>query len=181
MDIEDIPPVLANRVGLTARRLAKLLNERSVAGMDRDPQLTCDEVIAELKISCDEAAEAATELDEVGIVILDKSLNMGKAGFYRIAAKSSFFIATDGILQGWNTIEDARRLVGTIIDNGQDDMLTEELCKLLSWEPRRINPVLSYLNENGLAVCFAGGGGDRFEFYGVRVNPRTRLFIRNAS
>lgn len=177
MPDDDIPVVLENRVGLNARRLAKLLNENSMTGTNLDPQLTADQVIATLRINAEEAGEAAGELEDLGLVTLHKRSNMGSgSGFSLISARPELFIATDGVLKGWDTIEDARTLAAAVLDSGKTELLMEDVCKLVDWPPRRINPPTWYIRQHGLADCLEARGSYPYEFFAIRVNARTKRF-----
>jgi len=173
-------PILQDRVGINARRLAKLLNERSTTGTNLDPQLGRDEVMKALNINEEEAGEAANDLEALGLVNLHKSSGMGKAGFRLISPRPELFIATDRALQGWDTVEDARTLIGTIVNMGKDEMSVEDISKALSWEPRRVNPPTSYLSARGYAKCLEAGGSFPYEFMSIRITPASKRFLRDG-
>lgn len=174
--VEDAP-LLEDLVEINARRLAKLLSEKSATGMNLDPQLSSDEVMKALNITDEEAGEAAADLDALGLVTLHKSSGMGPCGFRLISPRPEFFIATDRVLKGWDTVEDSRTLAGTIINSGKSEMSMEEVSRLLSWKPRRINPPASYLHSHNYADCLEAGGSFPYEFVSIRITPRTKRFV----
>ncbi len=146
-------PASIGQLGLSddAVALLKLLSNKSERALSNDPLLTTEEVLNALKISEEALSLASDELDEKGFVKLDKTLGMGKAGFYTIGTTELLFSVTDKYLREWNPEEDAVALAKVLIDIAQEDAVSiRGADESLEWGPRRINPALFLLIERDM-------------------------------
>lgn len=159
-----------------AQRLAILLNERSENGMALDPLINAQEVLRVLDITEDEIAVAADELEELGLVKLHKRAGMGRANFGMISPTPHLFFKTDFHLKGWNTKADAQALATAMVNTGKDIVNLSEMSKILSWEPRRINPAVQYLEVFGYANPLKTVGSLPYAYLALMVTPRMQRF-----
>ena len=171
-------PRLPADLGLSvhAQKLAALLAERSVNGLDVDPRLEASELLEELKLTEDEAATAADELDERGWAKRHLYLGMGKVGFGWISPTALLFFNLDPHVKGWNPEEDARALASALVNTGGDIVSLSEADQMLGWGPRRFNPAAQYLDLHNVVSGLAAIGCEPYAFQYLQVTPRTRRF-----
>lgn len=134
--------------------LLKLLSGKSERALSNDPMMKAHEVMGSLQLSEEDLSLAADELNEKGFVTLQKTLGMGKVGFYYIGTKERLFSVTDKYLKGWNPEEDSVTLAQTLIDIARDghSASIQNADELLKWGPRRINPALFLLIDEDMVT-----------------------------
>ncbi len=134
--------------------LLKLLSDKSERALSNDPILKAQEVLGALQLSEEALSLAADELSEKGFVTLQKTLDMGKAGFRYIGTTEHFFSITDKYLRGWNPEEDSVTLAKTLIDIAQTGHAAsvQSADEFLKWGPRRINPALFLLIDKDMVT-----------------------------
>lgn len=134
--------------------LLKLLSDKSERALSNDPMMKVQEVLGSLQLSEEVLSLAADELSEKGFVTLQKTLGMGKAGFYYIGTTERLFSITDKYLRGWNPEEDSVTLAQTLIDIAQDghSASIQSADEFLKWGPRRINPALFLLIDKDMVT-----------------------------
>ena len=143
---------------------------------DVDPRLEASKVLEELKLTEDEAATAADELDERGWAKRHLYLGMGKVGFGWISPTALLFFNLDPHVKGWNPEEDARALASALVNTGGDIVSLSEADQMLGWGPRRFNPAAQYLDLHNVVSGLAAIGCEPYAFQYLQVTPRTRRF-----
>lgn len=168
-------------LSLGAQRFAALLNERSESALSCDPILDASVVVEALGVPAEEIALAADELDQKGWVVLHKSMGMGAAGFSSISPDRRLFLATDFVLRGWNPEADARDLAKKIAVKGDFQAAgSAELCEVLGWDPRRLNPAADFLVYGDFAKSTGQVHGVPYVHNTLFCTPRTRRFAAGS-
>lgn len=170
----------ATGLSVHAQRLAALLNGRSERGLPYETRLSAVEVLHELDIIEDEAAIAADELEEQGLVHLTKLVGMGNVGFSMISPTASLFFLTDPYLKGWSPETDAKALAAAAVNTGKENASLAEMDKLLSWGPRRLNPAADFLIFYDYVQSFNTRGSAPYITHGFRVTLKTRRFAMSV-
>ena len=170
-------PLPKSGLSLHAQRLAALLNQSSKNALRCDTIMSPEEIASALKVTEDEIAIAADELDGLGWVELRQHIGMGKVGFSNIWPTSMLFWNTDRDVKGWDTVSDAKELATVLVNSEKDASSLSSLDTTLKWGPRRINSAASYLKEHHLALFSETLGSDPYISSTVFVNPRTRRFV----
>lgn len=169
-------PLQKTGLSVHAQRLAALLNEHSENGMTHDPLLSAEEILQVLGITEYEAAGAADELEEQGLVKLHKHIGMGDAGFGRISPQPFLFFITDPYLKGWDPEADAKTMAATIANMGKESISLAEVDKILLWGPRRLNPAADFLAIHNYVQPWKSLGSLPYTYGGLFVTPKTQRF-----
>ncbi|MGB2714437.1 MAG: toll/interleukin-1 receptor domain-containing protein [Vicinamibacterales bacterium] len=122
-----------------AQRLAAFLNLNSKEGLDHE-YVEQQALLDALELTPEGLGGAASELEDLGLVELLKTMGCGPAGFSDLSPTATFFIVTDPLLQDWNPSEDATTLAAAMVNSGEDHASLAEMDALLGWGPRRIDP-----------------------------------------
>ena len=131
-----------------ATAVAHLFVERSEHGLFADPQLNVGELAQETGLSIEDIEDALYEL--AGFV--EMSDETGEGAYKGVFVKESCFVEFDRHWKPWNPAEDARQLAADLVNDNDPELPSapEEIAERYGWKPRRLNPALSYLVEQGL-------------------------------
>lgn len=154
-----------------ARRLGVHLAKQSTNGHLFDPMTGYEEVAAELGISVDEAEEAADELRDHGLLKRDHE--------DMVIAENRLFWEFDREAKGWDTRADAHQVAALLVSE-QPPEGPKGVADRLGWEPRRLNPALTYLREHGYIEAESSLGSAPFFYDFLIPNVRTRRFAKGT-
>jgi hypothetical protein len=97
-----------------------------------------------------------------------------KIGFRYIQSTIFLFVETDPALKGWDPRQDAKTVARTAIEMDRQSLSPEEISENLKWEPRRLNPAMSWLENRGFAKFSRAMGSSPYRFTGMFITPSTR-------
>lgn len=164
-------------LSILAGRIAAFLVQSSKRGRSADPQLSADDLRAMTPVPDDDIAEAVDELESRGWVEPTRALGAGPLGFVRIMPTSRLFSALDAMLMPWNPRDDARAVAAAIVNSNGGSMVIQLLAEQLGWTPRRMNPAITYLVDNGV-MDHSNSYDAEYEYYSLHKNVSTRRFLR---
>lgn len=98
---------------------------------------------------------------------------------WHILVQHSLFSEFDKFWQPWNPAEDALTLAADLVNDPETPVSGQEIAVRYGWEPRRLNPAISYLMERKLIDVSAGIGSTPFVTYRVMKSDATRRFVRS--
>jgi hypothetical protein len=153
-----------------ASAVARLFVERSQHGLFADPQMSVEEVAKETGLSVEDARDALYELSGFLKISLDHVLIQG-----------TLFAEFDRYWKPWNPIEDAVRLAADIVNDSDFPADCKQIAERYGWEPRRLNPVISYLLERRLIVDYRAMGSAPWAIIRVVGNEHIRRFVKSRS
>lgn len=152
-----------------AMALAKHFIEKSVSGMQFDPQAEPDALVAELGISDEDLSDAIFEL---------KGLVTDRLG-HIVYPEEALFAKLDKYWMPWDPAEDALRIAAGLVNDESFPDKPAEMAQVFGWSARRLNPALAYLCMRGLVRdvrAFDGGG---FLAYRIDKTDATRRFVKS--
>lgn len=167
-------PLPRSGLSLCAQRLAVYLNKLSEHGLRHDPTLNPASVCNGLSLTEEQLALAADELVEHEWVQLVKTHSMGKAGFSTLSPTTLLFIVTDPFITGNDPKSDARELASLLTRQPDGSANLSDLDKQLAWGPRRINPAVGYLQQNGFVLSSKTLNSYPYDVSWIRATERTR-------
>jgi hypothetical protein len=95
-----------------------------------------------------------------------------------ICPDASIFAQFDAYFMPWAPLDDAHRIVATLLNSGRMTTRMDKLASELEWTPRRINPAVTYLLNHYLVT----GSDEVNVIYGtVQVWPREREDVAATS
>jgi TIR domain len=161
-----------------AQRIAVLLSERAILGIEGEVFLDIDDLQSELGLDLDQIAVAVDELQDRGMVKVLGDANSA-IGIRMISPGVALFFETDPALKGWNPVEDAHALAVAAVNTGQNGFTLDEMTKQLGWEPRRINSAAYVLDVYGYAKGLRVHD-PIYAFGTMLITPKTRRFAQQA-
>jgi len=167
---------LGTRVELSenAAKLTELLNTNSEKAFHHDPEYRLSEIMEKLSITKDECEEVIDELEELGLINVHRSLSD-----QLISPANSLFLNTDHVFQGWNPLLDAKTIARAIVRDFQGGTIeTKTVDEVLEWGPRRFNPAITYLVENGIVDSSETLNPGPYKYLWVMVTAKTRRYAR---
>jgi hypothetical protein len=99
-------------------------------------------------------------------------------GFVRV--QPSLFTEFDCYWQPWNSIDDTLKLAADIANDKDFPADCQQIADRYDWEPRRLNPAITYLFDRGMLFDYKAFG--MRQFVTVRVVGREdeiRLFLKS--
>lgn len=153
-------------------KLAAYLSMRSMNGHALDPRVRIDALPPALDLTESDIDMAIDELTSVGMLEIN-----GAHEF--VYPTNRLFWGTDPIFRYSDPAEDAAAVARALVAHSTDSMGMENLCSLLKWEPRRLNPAATYLVETGNAQGQQASGSAPFWYVWVVRTVATKRFVRD--
>lgn len=161
-----------------AMALAKVFVTESETGCFADLDFTIQSLAERAGLTLDDTKDALHELRN----FIDVRRFMGDASEFPVIAKDALYANFDQHWKDWNPANDALRLGADILNDESFPSECQKICELYGWEPRRLNPAVTYLSERRCLWDRKGLGTAPFVTYGVigKVDE-LRRFIRSRS
>jgi hypothetical protein len=164
-----------------AEAVARLVIERSNAGMSMDPQLFPDDLRVATGLHDDDIIDAVDELRGSGLLRKYDSLGCGEIGFHMVAPESELFATLDRHFTDWNPEHDALHIAADMVNAGEEGGSVPDLAQRYGWPPRRMNPAIAYLLNRQLVDGARAIGTHPWEHLSIRKTAATRRFVRDRS
>ena len=160
-----------------AGKLVKLLNTNSKNAHYNDPDYRLSEIMDKLTIAKEEAEEAVDELDELGLINIGRTLSD-----QFISPRNALFMKTDPVFREWNPVADAKVIAKAIVTEFQENVVDiKDLNNVLQWGPRRMNPAITYLVENGIVDSSDTLNPGPYKYNWIMVTAKTRRYAKEDS
>jgi diguanylate cyclase (GGDEF)-like protein len=169
---EQVLPLPKSGLSPAGQKLAQFLNEQSLNADGAEPFLSSESLLTGIQITEEELAIAADELRVRGWVTTQA--DGSKMGFRHIQPTIFLFIETDPALKGWDPRQDAKTVAQTAVKMESQSLSPREIGENLRWEPRRLNPAMSWLENRGFAKFSRAMGSSPYRFTGMFITPSTR-------
>ena len=139
-----------------------------------DPDISEEDLAAAASLSLMDTQDALYELD---YFMEDDSV----IGCKRVTPNIFFWAEFDQYFPyGGNPKEDAFKIAADLVNGQNSSISAKNLLEKYEWEPRRLNPALSYLIENEIiSYCDPVLDGFRCVTSTISETPATRLFVKN--
>jgi len=174
----DVLPLPQSGLSLAGQQLAQYLNARSQTAEAGDPILGPDQVLSDTKMTQEQLSVAADELRVRGWVTVQADGSL--IGFRYIQPTIFLFVETDPALKGWDPRQDARTVAQSAIGMNDQSLSPREIGEKLGWEPRRLNPAMSWLENRGHAKFSSAMGSSPYRFTTMFVTPSTHRLASEA-
>lgn len=171
---------LGTGLSSAAEKIVSLFVERSRNALRFDPTFSPSVLSEELELPDEAIEDGANELIEQGLAFDDDSIGPRPNGFRRLMPEERLFALFDGYFQPWVPREDAIRIASDLVNQDliDQDVKPESLAQKYGWEPRRLNPAISYLVlEDAIKVLHAIGTGP-YCCALLWATSKTRRFLR---
>jgi hypothetical protein len=169
---EKTLPLPKSGLSPAGQKLAQFLNEQSLNADGGEPFLSSESVLTGTQMTEEELAIPADELRVRGWVTTQA--DGSKIGFRYIQPTFLLFVETDPALKGWDPRKEAKTVAQTAIEMESQSPSPREIGENLRWEPRRLNPAMSWLENRGFAKFSRAMGSSPYRFTGMFITPSTR-------
>lgn len=124
------------------------------------------------------ALQVADELEGVGLI--SKSVGIG-APFHHVRPRPKLFWRFDRVFMKWDPERDARLLAARLVagEGARSQLSIPAVAEELGWEPRRINPAVTYLRDHELVIA-SNSHADPYVAFSLLENSATRRFAHGA-
>ncbi|MEK6374758.1 MAG: toll/interleukin-1 receptor domain-containing protein [Acidobacteriota bacterium] len=163
-----------------AAQLAELFAQRSEHGRAWDPQFGVEEMKEATAASDNDLIDAISELEDLGWVEPQRVMGAAPYGYQFATPTDGLFEHVDLNVMGWDPAQDALRVAAEVVNSSERGLQAHELVERLGWNPRRLNPALSYLVSRDL-VLSSQVNDPVFVTHYIAETPKTRRFARNAN
>ena len=158
-----------------ATAIARLFVERSKHGLGGDPQFRVGELAQETDLSIEDTHDAIDELSD----FVEMSDSMVEISRQYVSAKGTCFAEFDRHWKPWNPAEDALQLAADLVNDPEFPSAPGEVAERYDWKPRRLNPAISYLFEQGLIHDLRITNTSPYAVAGIVGNDQTRRFVKD--
>jgi hypothetical protein len=152
-----------------ATTLAKYFVETTSLARKYEPRKSITEVASVTGLSSEDVVDAAHEL-------------MGLVGVYHdevVYPEEELFVRFDKYWKPWDPAADALIIAARMENDPNFPERPEAICKLLHWEPRRLNPALAYLCQRKLVHDFRALNTGPWLVSAIRKTDATRRFVKS--
>jgi hypothetical protein len=172
----------ADRLSGAALAIARILILESINGEFGDPQLSVAELRTRTGLTDDEIVDGVAELEQHGLLSTDGAFSFDSIGFDHVLAKPDLFAEFDVLEKPWNPRTDALQVARELMTGPEEGFYMGVLAARIGWEPRRLNPAITYLVRHELAEDEDGAtGGLPWVTLGLRATRATRRFAQSGA
>lgn len=167
-------PNTAIRVGTgyspAATAIAEVFVRDSKYGMFGDLQFTVEELSQRVNLSAEDVTDALHEIRD-----------MVKIGHSHVLPKGELYATFDSFWMPWNPEHDALRLAADFVNDKEFPISPSEIATRYDWQPRRLNPAISYLDMRHVVHALKAMGTAPFTVVVIRPTDETRRFVRSRT
>jgi hypothetical protein len=153
-----------------ATAIAKVFVEESSSGRSHDPQVRVEALMEKAGLSEEDVVDAMHELTSFAF------LHRGEATW----PKDELFAEFDRFWKPWDPAKDALQLAADMVNKQGFPESAEEISKVYGWDPRRLNPALTYLASRD-AMRKSPAYGVPWVSVWVQKTDATRRFVKSRS
>jgi hypothetical protein len=153
-----------------ATAIARVLVERTEYAVFADPQMGVSELADNTGLSVEDTKDGLYELSAFLTVSHD-----------RVLPKDILFAEFDRHWKSWEPAQDALRLAADIVNDPKFPADPKQIAERYGWEPRRLNPAITYLLERQLIVDYTALSTQPFAIARVVGNEHIRRFVKSRS
>lgn len=153
-----------------ATAVAEVFVKQSTSGRSHDPQVRVEELMKTTGLSKEDVFDALHELTSLAV------LYRGEAAW----PKDELFPEFDKFWMPWDPAKDALQLAADLVNVDGFPEGAGEIATRYGWEPRRLNPAISYLSARG-AVRASSALGVPYVAIWVHKTDDTRRFVKSRS
>lgn len=153
-----------------ACKISEILTKKSTNGIYLDPQYTIDELAEKTSLTKNDVKDALHEIRQY--------VEISRETVY---PKNIFFSEFDSFFMPWNTAEDSLKLAADIVNDSNFPKAPKEIDQRYNWGARRLNPVITYLNERNLACVRFCIGTIPYIAYEILGTDNTRRFVNSRT
>ncbi len=164
-------PVTQTGYSPAANSIARLFVERTHYGVFADPQFSVETLAQEIGLSIPDTKDGLYEL----------SIYFKGSG-HHFLVEASLFTEFDRSWKSWNPAIDALKLAADISNDPDFPADCKEIADRYGWEPRRLNPAITYLFERGMLLDYRAIGVPQFVMVrAVGKEDEIRRFVKSKS
>jgi hypothetical protein len=98
-----------------------------------------------------------------------------------VLVQPTLFAEFDRYWKPWNPADDALKLAADILNDTEFPAGPQEIASRYGWEPRRLNPAITYLAERQLVRGNRGVFNGPFAMFRIVGNEHIRRFVKSRS
>lgn len=153
-----------------ATAIAKVYVEESTQGRSHDPQVRLERLVEKTGLSEDDVVDAMHELSSFAV------LHRAETTWPR----DELFAEFDKHWKDWDPAKDALQLAADLVNIENFPTSPDDIAKRYGWEPRRLNPAITYLKSRD-AIRTATAMGVPWVSVYVQKTDATRRFVKSRS
>lgn len=154
-----------------ANAIARLFVERTKYGVFADPQFSVEKLAEEAGLTIPDTKDGLYELSHFLKVSLD-----------HVLVQPSLFTEFDRYCQPWNPADDALKLAADIANDEKFPVDCQQITDRYGWEPRRLNPAITYLLDRGMLLnCKALGTPEFAMVQVIGKEDEIRRFLKGRA
>jgi hypothetical protein len=161
---------LSSGYSAAATTIAKYFVDHTSHGLFADPQIEVEDLAQKTGLSIEDTRDALYELS-----------GMIKVPNDHVLVQGTLFSEFDQYWKPWKPSEDALRIGADILNNPEFPSDCKEIADLYGWEPRRLNPSISYLLERQLIIDYRVLGNHPWAALRIVGNDGLRRFVKSRA
>lgn len=155
-----------------ANAVAKVFVEKSKTGRGFDPQYSPEELAKLTGLTSLDIRDAIHELE--GLATFHGYSDKGT-----VRPESRLFAEFDAFWQPWKPEQDALVLAADLANDPAFPSSPAAIADRYKWLPRRLNPAMTYLINEGAVQASMGGPATEFVVFRIRATDDTRRFVKS--
>jgi hypothetical protein len=166
---------------IAAQEILRMVIENSQFGLEMDPQIEPNQLRTVTELSDEDIIDAVEELSDIGVLLKHSAFGNGPFGFAIVSPRSEIFARFDKYYMEWTPEVDAIMLASILSSRGDNAASLSELSEQTGWQPRRLNPAISFLVNRSYIEASDEICAPPWAHTWVRGTSATRRFIRSNS
>jgi hypothetical protein len=162
--------------------IARLFIEKSQHGLTHDPMFRPEQFLEALALTDEDIRDGVHELEGRSLVKVLRAMDAHPAaravGFHVIGPTPELFTEYDEYVMPWKPPEDAQRVAADLV-NGIIDGNVGKIAEQYGWEPRRLNPAITYLISRHLVLSSKALGAHNWASPWIQKTDETRRFVKS--
>lgn len=163
------PSASSSRYSPAAMAVAEIFVRDSAHAMSHEPQLPIEKMMERTGLSRDDVTDALHELTGMA------ELYFGNT----VWPLPTIFAEFDEFWMPWHPADDALKLAADIISDASFPSALSEIGARYSWDPRRLNPAVTYLHARKLARVSEAMGTQPWIAAWIQRTDETRRFVKS--
>lgn len=168
------PPVVKQAIeqktgySAAATAIAKVFVDKTTRGAWGDTQIGIDELCTATQLPEDDVTDAVHELSDFIDFRFETAL-----------AKDELYVTFDKFWKEWDPAADALRIATDVMNEETFPTDVEKIAQLYNWEPRRMNPAVSFLVNRKLVQDLKTLGSAPWAMCTIVKTDATRRFVKS--
>lgn len=161
----------ASAYSANCKAVAQVFVQTSYHGSEFDQPISMDELVKRTGLSKEDVKDGIDDLGSEMVLFQDDG--------HSIAPHAKLYAVFDSFWMAWRPADDALTLAKAMVSEKNFPTDPSQISDFMAWEPRRLNPAMTYLACHHLAETHESGNGSPWIYNLLMKNAETSRYVHN--